>query len=157
MANNHEFSVAENGLVLRGSRVVIPTALQQQVLRIAHEGHQGLVKTTRLLRERVWFPRMGNAVQELVAECPQCQLSARGNSPQPLQMTQMPTEPWTKLSLDFYGPLANGHHLLVVNDEATRFPIEDEVPTTSSTCAIESLDTIFSDFGVHQPRVRRVL
>jgi hypothetical protein len=148
MANSHEFSVTENGLVLRGPCVVIPAALQLQVLRLAHEGHQGVVKTTKLLRERVWFPRMSIAVKEMVEDCPQCQLSSRGNSPQPLQMTKMPSEPWSKLSLDFYGPLANGHYLLVTNDESTRFPVVDEVATTSAKCTIESLDKTFSEFGI---------
>ena len=31
-------------IILRGSRIVLPAALRQQALSIAHEGHQGLVK-----------------------------------------------------------------------------------------------------------------
>jgi transposase InsO family protein len=52
------------------------------------------------------------------------------------------------VSLDFYGPLANGHYLLVTNDKSTRFPVEDEVVTTSAKCTIESLDKTFSEFGI---------
>ena len=41
-------------LVLRGSRIVIPEKLRQKVIDLAHEGHQGLVKTKERLRTKVW-------------------------------------------------------------------------------------------------------
>jgi hypothetical protein len=31
-------------LILRGTRIVVPTALRKRVTEIAHEGHQGIVK-----------------------------------------------------------------------------------------------------------------
>ena len=40
---------AESNLILRGSRIVIPASLQQRAIDIAHEGHQGMVKTKKLL------------------------------------------------------------------------------------------------------------
>ena len=33
----------------------IPSSLQNRTIEIAHEGHQGIVKTKRFLREKVWF------------------------------------------------------------------------------------------------------
>ena len=41
-------------LVLRGTRLVIPRKLRKQVLELAHEGHQGIVKTKQRLRTKVW-------------------------------------------------------------------------------------------------------
>ena len=46
----------EADLIIRGNRLVIPTKLCHQVISLAHEGHQGLIKTKKLLREKVWFP-----------------------------------------------------------------------------------------------------
>ena len=43
-----------NGLVLRGRRIVIPVQLRRRTLQLAHEGHQGIVRTKQLLREKVW-------------------------------------------------------------------------------------------------------
>ena len=45
-----ELSSVDGNLVLHGSRMVVPGALQKQVVALAHEGHQGLVKTRGLLR-----------------------------------------------------------------------------------------------------------
>ena len=43
-------------LVLHGTRIVIPEALRGEVLRLAHEGHQGIVKMNTRLRTKVWWP-----------------------------------------------------------------------------------------------------
>ena len=44
-----ELSVT-NGILLRGSRIVVSKALQYRVVNISYEGHQGIVKTKQLLR-----------------------------------------------------------------------------------------------------------
>ena len=38
-------------LILRGTRLVIPQSLQEHVFNLAHESHQGLVKTVSITRE----------------------------------------------------------------------------------------------------------
>ena len=43
-------------IVLRGTRIVVPQAARQQTLMLAHEGHQGIVKTKQRLRTKVWWP-----------------------------------------------------------------------------------------------------
>ena len=45
-------------LVLRGSRIIILESLRGEVLRLAHEGHQGIVKTKARLRMKVWWPKI---------------------------------------------------------------------------------------------------
>ena len=54
----HEFASVGSNLLLRNSRIVIPCALQERVIELAHERHQGKVKTKRLLRSKAWFPYM---------------------------------------------------------------------------------------------------
>ena len=52
-----ELSVTSDGsLLLRGTRLVIPTSIQLRMVQVAHEGYLGLVKTKQLIREKVWFP-----------------------------------------------------------------------------------------------------
>ena len=60
-----ELSVVK-AVLLRGDKIVIPTSLQNKAVKIAHEGHQGLVKTKQFLRSRVWFPRMDERVSAIV-------------------------------------------------------------------------------------------
>ena len=55
-----------DGLVVRGDQLIVPQALQAEVIQLAHEGHQGQDKTLQLLRQSVWFPNMGAEVREFV-------------------------------------------------------------------------------------------
>ena len=50
-------------MVRRGQEVVIPHSLQKQVVKISHEGHQGIVLTKQFLRSRVWFPGIDKLVE----------------------------------------------------------------------------------------------
>jgi hypothetical protein len=50
-----ELTVTKDGLILRDTRLVITNSLQPHVLKIAHEGHQGISKTKSLLRTKLWF------------------------------------------------------------------------------------------------------
>ena len=40
------------GLVLRGSRIVPPECLRANILKSAHQGHQGVVGTKQMVREK---------------------------------------------------------------------------------------------------------
>jgi len=50
------------------------------MLNIAHEGHQGIIKTTSLLRNRVWFPSIDKSIINLIKNCPQCEMNTKKKS-----------------------------------------------------------------------------
>ncbi len=56
-----------DGLILRGDRLVIPESLHQKAVDIAHNGHQGIVKTKGLPRETLWFPGIDRMVEHTIA------------------------------------------------------------------------------------------
>ena len=47
--------VNQGEILLHDKRIVIPKNLQMRVIDIAHEGHQGIVRTKQLLREKIYF------------------------------------------------------------------------------------------------------
>ena len=143
-----ELTVAESGIVLRGSRIVLPASLQERALAIAHEGHQGSTKTKQLLRTKVWFSGIDRMTEELMARCALCQLNEEVDTAQPLQPSEMPSRPWQKLACDFYGPLPNGHELLVVVDRHSRMPVVIEVSSTSADNVVPKLEELFSFVGI---------
>src|SRR6218665_2278741 len=49
-------------IVLRGTRIIMPKALQKKTILLAHEGLQGITKTKARLRTKVWWPSMDRAV-----------------------------------------------------------------------------------------------
>ena len=143
-----ELNLAPNGLLMRLNRIVVPRSLQDRIIKIAHEGHQGIVKTKRLLRERVWFVGLDSAIKEAIDDCMNCQLNNGGNRAQPLRMTPLPSKPWHTVSLDFFGPLPNGHELLACCDQQSKYPCVEECITTSAANSLPPLEDVISLMGI---------
>ena len=99
--------------VLRGTKLVIPSTLRDKVVTLAHEGHQGIVRTKQLLRSTLWFPGMDRMVEKEISQCMACQVTVKIHPQEPLKPMELPSEPWDKLATDFYGPLTTVEHLLV--------------------------------------------
>ena len=137
---------ATESLLLRGSRIVIPASLQSTALQLAHEGHQGIVRTKQLLREKVWWPGIDKDVEHLIRSCISCQAQSSQSCPQPLTMTEMPSRPWTVLHADLCGPFPSGESLLVLVDSCSRWP---EVFILKSTTAAVIINRMKSCFAVH--------
>jgi len=55
---------ADRSIVLRQTRLVIPSALQQRIVDIAHAAHTDIEKTTSLIRTKCWFPRLHTLVDK---------------------------------------------------------------------------------------------
>ena len=138
----------KNQILLRGTRIIIPQALQSRVIKLAHVGHQGLAKTKALLREYVWFPEIEKLVKEEIDTCIACQATGQPNPQEPLQPTPLPEGPWKELKVDFYGPLPQDQYLLVVIDTYSRYPEVEHVTTTSARATIPKLDAIFARHGI---------
>lgn len=138
-------------VLLRGSRIIIPSALEDNELQLAHKGRQGIVKTKTLLRSKVWFPNIDQKAELIVKNCLACQANTPVTPLEPLRMSKLPETPWHTVSADFYGPLPTGEYLLVVIDEYTRYPVVEVVRSTAASVIIPIVDKIFSMFGI--PRV----
>ena len=84
--------------------IVIPTTMRRSIIDIAHEGHQGLVKTKSLIRAKVWFPYMDVLTDEVVKNCSTCAVVTKDERLQPLQMSELPDKAWQSVCADFCGP-----------------------------------------------------
>ena len=97
-----------NGLVLRGSRIVMPRIIWQATLSNAQEGHQGIVQTKQMVREKVWWPGIAQQVETMVKACLPCQSVAGKSTAEPLRPTMMPDRPWQDVHIDLCGPFPSG-------------------------------------------------
>ena len=138
----------ETDILLRGDKIVIPRSLQTKVIDIAHEGHQGLIKTKKLLREKVWFPYIDRSVESKVKSCLACQATTPVTNTEPLNMSPLPKSPWSELSIDFGGPYPSGESILVVIDDYSRYPEVEIMNTITTKATLPRLDAIFSRHGV---------
>ena len=136
-------------ILLKNTRLVIPTTLQERATQLAHVGHQGIEKTKSLLREKIWYPNMDKRVKEIVDKCIACQSVGNGNNREPMEITPTEDKPWTSIAIDFYGPIPRtGQYLLVVIDTYSKFPEVEIVNSTEAKTCIPKLDTIFARYGI---------
>ena len=66
-----ELSICE-GLILCNSRIVIPKALQNDILQKLHSGHQGINKCKRRAAQSVWWPGLNKNLETMVSNCSTC-------------------------------------------------------------------------------------
>ena len=133
---------------MRGSRIVVPWSLRDKVVRLAHEGHQGITKKREYFRTRVWFPGLDRIVEAHIQHCHPCQVVTPLNEREPLRMSPLPSEPWKEVTIDFWGPINTGEYLLVVICKHSRWVEVEFVSATSGRAVLPKLDRIFSSLGI---------
>ncbi|KAL5517714.1 hypothetical protein EMCRGX_G003317 [Ephydatia muelleri] len=142
----HELSV-EDGCVLWGSRVVVPPAGREAVVRLLHEGHPGISRMKALARGVVWWPGLDSQLESKVKECVACQSSRKSPPKAPLHPWEWPTKPWVRLHVDLAG-LFLGKTLMVIVDAHSKWLEASIVSSSSAEQAIRVLRHVFSTHGL---------
>ena len=138
-AVNNELTSTTDGVVLRGTGIVIPSSLQQRAIDIAYEVHFGINKTKSLILEKIWLTQV-----DTIEHCITCQAAGRMNPPEPLRMTEMPELQWRTVHIDVYGPLPTSEYPLVAVDRYSRFSEVEIVHSTRASTVIPKLDKMFT-------------
>ena len=136
----------KSGILFKEERLVIPTSLRKRVLNIAHESHQGIVKTKALLREKVWWPHIDEDVESIIRSCIPCLSVAPDSSPEPMKSHEM-TGPWEKVHVDLCGPFPTGESILGIIDANSRWPDIHIMKSTTSDKIVDCLDKTFTTHG----------
>ena len=64
--------VINQGLIMRGPLLLIPVAMQPDILGQLHDDHQGVTRTTHLTSSCAWFPGIAVSIKSLIQDCGQC-------------------------------------------------------------------------------------
>ena len=128
-------------------RVVVPNSLQAAVLKQFHIGHPGINRMKSIARSYVFWPNLDSEIEKLVNSCSKCQLNAKMPRKSELFSWPIPDSPWSRLHIDFAGPV-NGQHYLIVVDAFSKWPEVCPVERTTSTVTISKLRSVFSRFGM---------
>ena len=137
----------DNGLILKGQRVVVPAALRAQVLTDLHAAHQGITRTKSRARQVVYWPNITKDIEAVVRSCPACRKSQASLPKEAPMNNRQPTLPFENTSADLCS--CQGFDFLIYVDRLTGWPcISRTGRTTSSHNVIVSLRRWFSDVGV---------
>ncbi|XP_075732178.1 uncharacterized protein K02A2.6 isoform X2 [Rhipicephalus microplus] len=141
-----ELSVA-HGLVYWGHRVVIPEKARDRLLKLLHETHQGSSGMKAVARSKFWWPRLDRDIEALSAGCTNCAQNMPMPAAAPPVNWPKTNEKWSRLHVDFAGPIA-GKMILVAVDAHTKWIEAVPVKHATTTSTITCLRAMFSRFGV---------
>lgn len=136
----------EDGIILKGSRILIPKNLTKEYLDKLHEGHQGITKCQLRAKSSIFWTGINQEIEEMVQKCPVCQECGKSLPAETLQPHEIPTRPWQHIASDLF--TLDGREYLLVADVYSKYPIVKLLPQQATSCAvIRLLKEIFAEQG----------
>jgi len=90
---------------------------------------------------------MDEDIEELVKHCSYCQKANPSPPKAPLHSWEWPSQPWSRLHLDFAGPFM-GHMYLVIVDAHSKWLDVHIMQSITSEKTIEKLRSVFATHGL---------
>ena len=136
-----------DGCVQWGARVIIPPTLRSKVLVLLHNGHLGMARMKSLARSYVWWPNLDADIEAMVRKCVHCQLHSKSPPSTASHPWEFPSQPWSRIHLDYAGPI-QGQVFLVVVDSFSKWLEVAVVPSATSRNTIDKLREMCARHGI---------
>ena len=137
----------EDGLILKGEKIIIPKPIQQEVLHKLHEGHQGTTKTQLRARSCVYWEGISRDIEHMVSSCQTCNEFQHAQPNEPLLQHGLPHRPWETVGTDLFS--MDGDEYLIIVDYWSKFPFIRKIGgTCSSAKVVQAMKGIFSEHGI---------
>lgn len=140
-----ELSVLD-GVLLKGTKIVVPISMRKQMLKLVHEGHLGMEKCKRRAREVLYWPGMHRDIVTLVQNCEVCQRHRHQQPKEPMKPHDKPMEPWGKVGMDLF-QLKDKDYLLLM-DYHSNYPEFVLLSNTTTEQVIAQTKAIFARHGI---------
>ena len=139
----------KKGILFWKQRIVHPPEVQKTILEQAHQGHPGIVRMKRLIRETYWWLQMSRQTEDKVKYCIPCQQSKKSRPKTIIPKTSIPVPETTakQWSLDIMGPFFNGRYLVVAIDDFSNFPELLDTKSITSYTIITFMESLFARYG----------
>ena len=137
----------QQGCILWGTRVVVPSSLQDKVLQELHDTHPGMSRMKAFARSYVWWPNIDSHIERTVSYCNTCQSMRSASPTAQIHPWIFPARPWSRIHVDFAGPISGCMYMVVV-DAYSKFPEVVKMTNTTAQTTITALRDIFSRHGL---------
>ena len=134
-----------NGLLYRGTRIIIPIVMRPAMTTRAHASHMGIQYTVNTAKEIMFWPRMSSDLKEAVQKCSVCEDYKPAQQNEELMTHPIAKFPWQAVASDCF-ELEGKKHIVIVDlysDYIEYAPLKD----MSSKALIDVLRPIFANHG----------
>lgn len=136
----------QNGLVFRGTRIIIPACMRRAMVERAHQSHLGIQYTVNTAREIMFWPRMHTELVDVVQRCSTCQTYSPAQCSEPLMTYPFPKAPWQVVSSDCFE--LNKQNYCVLVDSYSDYVEVVELSDMTSGTLIRQLKPVFATHGI---------
>ena len=140
-----ELTVAD-GVILKGTHILILKSLQADVLQQLHYAHQGAEKCKLRAKGSVFWVNINRDIEGMVKSCSPCQHNQNMNLKEPLISHCIPQKPWYTLGCDLF--FWNNSPYLLLSDYYSKFPLVRKLNNIRSDTTIAHLKSIFEEHGI---------
>lgn len=141
-----QLTIDRNGLVRIGSKIVPPQAMYYRIFKVAHQSHQGIQSTMKMIQKEFYWPNMKFIVDNFVKSCDQCQRT-RLNGPDTTHSWRKEQRPWDRVHIDFAYDKRMGN-VLVMADAYSGWIEAALCRNRQVETVIDQMRAVFARFGV---------
>ena len=102
-----------DGIIFKGGRIVIPSSLKKDMLKIIQSSHLGVVKSKQRAKDILFWPQigkdielswpqMGKDIKQVLSKCQICLECQLSNVREPMISEKPATRPWETISTDLF-------------------------------------------------------
>ena len=138
----------ENGLIMKGQRIIIPKDQRPEILEKLHEAHQGIVKCQLRAKGCVFWHNINHDIEEMTKSCSVCQSHGKSQPPEPMKSHEIPSRPWQTVATDIFFLCENEY--LLIADYYSKYTILRQIPKghSNSSTVIRLLKNVFAEQGI---------
>lgn len=136
----------QDGIILRGERVVIPQSLRADMKRRVHSGHLGINSCLRRARDVIFWPGMSSEIRQYVESCNVCATYCDKQQQETLIIHETCSRPWQKVGTDLF--TLHGRSYLVTVDYCSHFFELDYLSDTLAETVVAKLKHHFARHGI---------
>ena len=109
----------DDGMLLKGPRLIIPGELQEEYLSRLHEGHLSASKVQENAKQHMYWTGIDADIEDYTKRCQEC-IKRSQVAKEPLSPHDIPEGPWRKLGIDYF--TFDGNSYVLICDYFSKFP-----------------------------------
>ena len=135
-----------DGLLFKGQRLIVPSALRSKVLQVLHRSYMGVTKTQDRARSTFFSVGISKEIENVIGNCKVCQKYAKRQPKECQGHVQDISEAWESTATDLFE--CKGNTYLIISCRFSGYMAIRDMKDHSAEETIKQCQSIFRELGV---------